>query len=112
MRPVLVTRAEPGASRTVERLRERGYTPVNAATAHIEHRRRAVELSGVAALAFTSPNGVDAFMRNSARRDLPVFAVGPATAAAARAAGFAQVTSADGDGAALARLIQIGRAHV
>ncbi len=36
---------------------------------------------------------------------LPLFAVGEATAARARAAGFAQVDSADGDAAALAALV-------
>ena len=41
-------------------------------------------------------------------RHLPAFAVGAATAAAARAAGFACVTHGDGDGAALLALL---RAH-
>ncbi|MEQ8406624.1 MAG: uroporphyrinogen-III synthase [Oceanicaulis sp.] len=105
MRPVLVTRAEPGASRTVERLSARGVEAVNAATAAIEYRTRAIDLAGVALLAFTSPNAVGAFVQNSDRRDLPVMAVGAVTASAARAAGFSNVTSADGDGAALGRLI-------
>ena len=105
MRPVLVTRAEPGASRTIERLDARGVETVNAATARIEYREHKIDLAGVALLAFTSPNGVGAFVHNIDRRDLPVMAVGAVTASAARAAGFANVTSADGDGAALARLI-------
>ncbi len=48
------------------------------------------------ALAFTSPNGVEAFAALSHRRNLPVFTVGDATAEAARAAGFGEVKSADG----------------
>lgn len=56
----------------------------------------APDLSGVAALAFTSRNGVAAFAELSNARALPVFTVGDATAEAARAAGFAQVRSADG----------------
>ncbi|MGJ3232057.1 MAG: uroporphyrinogen-III synthase [Oceanicaulis sp.] len=105
MTPVLVTRAEPGATRTIERLRARGINAINAATARVQFRSAAPRLDGVGAIAFTSPNGVGAFAANSERRDLPVMAVGAVTAAAARAAGFNTVISADGDGAALARLI-------
>jgi uroporphyrinogen-III synthase len=61
-----------------------------------------IDLAGVGALAFTSANGVGAFAARSGERGLPVFAVGAATTAAAREAGFASVTSADGDVAALA----------
>lgn len=105
MRPVLVTRSEPGAARTIARLNERGIAAVNAATARISFHRDAPDLTGIACLAFTSPNGVIAFASAVTRRDLPVMAVGAVTAAKARAAGFEEVTSADGDGAALARLI-------
>ena len=42
---------------------------------------------GVAALAFTSINGVSAFAELSDRRDLPTFCVGDATADAARELG-------------------------
>ena len=60
----------------------------------------------VAVLALTSPNGVEAFAPLIPRfRHHPVFAVGDATAEAARAAGFADVRSASGDIHALARLI-------
>ncbi|HKR20316.1 MAG TPA: uroporphyrinogen-III synthase, partial [Stellaceae bacterium] len=45
-----------------------------------------------------------AFASISPRRDLPAFTVGDATARAARAAGFVQVESADGDVHALAAL--------
>jgi uroporphyrinogen-III synthase len=69
----------------------------------------AVDLTGVGALAFTSANGVRAFARLTELRNLPVFAVGAATAAAAREAGFAEVRSADGDVAALGRLIAASR---
>src|SRR5204863_98418 len=61
-----------------------------------------VDLHGVAALAFTSANGVRAFADASGERSLKVFAVGAATALAARQAGFKSVLSADGDVEALA----------
>lgn len=54
------------------------------------------DLEGFAALAFTSRNGVSAFGALTPRRDLRVFAVGEATAQAAREAGFSDVLSADG----------------
>ena len=63
-------------------------------------------VAAAGALAFTSANGARAFAAINNNRDLQVFAVGDATAAAAREAGFQDVTSADGDAEALARLIQ------
>jgi len=60
------------------------------------------ELENVQALLASSANGIRAFIRRSARRDLPVFAVGPQTAQEAIKAGFADVRSADGDAKALA----------
>jgi uroporphyrinogen-III synthase len=65
----------------------------------------AIDLGGVGALAFTSANGVEAFAALSPARSLRVFTVGDATATAARAAGFADVASAQGDADALIRLI-------
>ena len=56
-------------------------------------------------LAFTSANGVAAFAARFGERGLPAYAVGAATAAAAREAGFASVTSADGDVAALVSVV-------
>lgn len=69
----------------------------------------AVDLRGVAALAFTSANGVRAFAEKSGERGLKVFAVGAATAQAARKAGFKSVLSADGDVLALAEGIAVRR---
>lgn len=68
----------------------------------------APDLDGVAALAFTSRNGVDAFTALSDDRSRPVFTVGDATAEAARAAGFAVVRSAGGAIGDLVRLLAAG----
>lgn len=62
-------------------------------------------MDGIAALAFTSANGVVAFAALTDRRAIPVYAVGASTADAARQAGFADVQSADGAVADLARLL-------
>ncbi|MCO8029575.1 uroporphyrinogen-III synthase [Brevundimonas diminuta] len=110
IRRVWVTRAEPGAARTADRLTALGFEPVVAPLLTLAPLPGALnaapEPDAVAVLALTSPNGVEAFAPLIPRfRDHPVFAVGDATAEAARAAGFADVRSASGDIHALARLI-------
>lgn len=95
---VWVTRTEPGASRTAARLTALGFTPMIAPVLEVRPiAQDAPDLSAYSALAFTSPNGVTAFTALTPERDLPVFAVGDATAERARQAGFAAVTSASGD---------------
>ncbi|MCG5243035.1 uroporphyrinogen-III synthase [Azospirillum doebereinerae] len=64
------------------------------------------DLTDVQALLFTSANGVRGYARRTGRRDRPVYAVGDATATAAREAGFTQVESASGDVYALAELVR------
>lgn len=110
IRRVWVTRAEPGAARTADRLTALGFTPITAPLLTLAPLPGALDAApapaAVAALALTSPNGVEAFAPLIPRfRRHPVFAVGDATAEAARAAGFADVRSAAGDIHALARLI-------
>ncbi|MBU1346726.1 MAG: uroporphyrinogen-III synthase [Alphaproteobacteria bacterium] len=111
IRRVWVTRARPGAQRTADRLTALGFIPVVAPLLEIRPLPVTPDLTGVQALAFTSANGVAAFAALSPARDLPildlpVFAVGDATAAAAQALGFTRVRSADGDLTALANLIR------
>jgi uroporphyrinogen-III synthase len=102
-----VTRAEPGAGRTAGRLEQLGFEAVVAPLLAIRPLAPAEpDLAGVAALAFTSRNGVAAFAALTTRRDRPVFAVGDATAEAARAHGFETVTSAGGAMGDLAALLR------
>lgn len=68
-----------------------------------------LELEGVQALIASSANGIRAFAARDGRRCLPVCAVGDATAAAAREAGFTEVASASGDVEALAAMIIASR---
>ena len=63
-----------------------------------------LDLDRVQAFLLTSANGVRALAAASPRRESPILAVGEATAAAARAAGFARIEAAAGDVAALAAL--------
>jgi uroporphyrinogen-III synthase len=106
---LLVTRPEPEASHTATMLRQRGHAVLVQPLLRIEPLRDADLGQGPwAAVAMTSANAAEAIARHPAKAQLlalPVFTVGNRTREAALAAGFAQVESADGDVAALARLI-------
>jgi uroporphyrinogen-III synthase len=105
-RRVWVTRTQPGADATARRLAAMGLTPVVAPVLAARPLSGVeLQLDGVAALAFTSGHAVAAFAGLCPIRVLPAFTVGAATAERARAAGFADVRSADGDVRALADLI-------
>ena len=99
MRPLVILRPEPGASRTAEEARRLGLEP------------RIVPLFEIVALAWTAPDprqfdGMVITSANAIRlggaglgrlKALPVHAVGEASAAAARAAGFAVDSTGTGD---------------
>ena len=106
---VWITRAQPGADLTAQRLRILGHAPLVAPLLEVRPVDGAIDLDGIGALAFTSANAVAAFAERSLSRNLPVFTVGDATAAAARAARFSRVQSAEGDVDALAALITARR---
>ncbi|MFN3583939.1 uroporphyrinogen-III synthase [Phenylobacterium sp.] len=110
---IWITRAQPGADVTAERVRALGHEAVVAPLLAVRILPDVdVDLTGVAALAFTSANGVRAFADACGERSLKVFAVGAATAQAARQAGFRSVLSADGDVEALAEGIGIRRGEL
>lgn len=100
-----VTRARPGAEATAARLTTMGHHPLVSPLLAVRRQKPRLDLADVGAIAFTSRNGVAAFAALDPERALPVFAVGDATAEAARAAGFRHVRSAAGDVTALAALI-------
>ena len=102
-----VTRARPGAEATAARLKEMGHRLLISPLLAIRRLKPRLDLAGVGAVAFTSRNGVAAFAALSPERALPVFAVGDATAEAARDAGFRNVRSAAGDVTALSALITV-----
>lgn len=100
---VWITRAEPGATATAGRVTAMGHKALVGPLLRIEPRADLhIDLTGVAALAFTSANGVRAFAALNTRRDIRVFSVGAGTTAAAEAAGFRAILSAEGDVGALA----------
>lgn len=108
---VLVTRPEPGASRTAAALQKAGIDaticPFTEATDLPVSDAAIAAASGADAVAVTSAKALthapSALIE--ALRAKPVFAVGDATARAARALGMEDARSADGDAAALAGLI-------
>jgi uroporphyrinogen-III synthase len=120
---LLVTRPQPDAERTAAVLRARGHAvlvmPVLRIEPTIDVQLGSRALSHTlsqswAGILMTSANAVRATAQHSdidALRQLPVFAVGEKTRAAAESAGFLKVISADGDAAALAALVasRLGR---
>lgn len=110
---IWITRTQPGADATAARVRALGHEAVVMPLLAVRMLTDvAVDLRGVAALAFTSANGVRVFAETCGERGLKVFAVGAATAQAARAAGFKSVLSADGDVEALAEGIAARRGEL
>ena len=97
---VLVTRPEPGGAETARRLAGLGWHPVLAPALVLAPRPFA--LPPAQALLLTSRAAARALAPDDPSGDLPVLAVGEATAAEARARGFRRVTAAAGDAAALA----------
>jgi uroporphyrinogen-III synthase len=105
MKRIWITRTEPGATATAERVEDLGFEAVVAPLIETRPLPAPIDLKDVEALAFTSAAGVRAFAALSQERRRLVFTVGEATAAAAREADFTTVISADGDVEDLAGLI-------
>src|SRR4051812_21663853 len=110
---VLVTRPLPDGATTAADLRARGFETIAAPMLRFEpFGFRDDEDVSYGAVLVTSVNAVRAVehgLAGSRLLKLPLFAVGERTAAAARAAGFAEVVAGEGDAAALRDLV-IGNA--
>ncbi len=106
---LLVTRPEPDASRQAEQLRAMGHEPVLAPLLTIEMLPGvALRLDGAQAVIVTSRNVLRAVAARPElieARDLPLYAVGDATARAAAELGFRQIVAGPGTGEELADLI-------
>ena len=99
---ILVTRPEPGATATAERLRQMGFEPVLAPCLRIDPVDAKLP-ENPAAILLTSGHAADALPARY--RAVPCFTVGDATAAKLRAAGFTAVESAAGDAGDLLLLV-------
>jgi uroporphyrinogen-III synthase len=106
---LLVTRPMPDAQRTADTLRARGHVVTVAPVLRMEIVSDAdLGAQHFSAIALTSANAARAIANHpclDAVAALPVFTVGRETERAARDAGFANVTAADGGVGALARVI-------
>jgi uroporphyrinogen-III synthase len=107
--PVLVTRPHPDDEATASGLRARGYEVLQAPMLRFEPIAFSDDDNGhYGGVIVTSANAVRGLMPqqgHSKLLKLPLFAVGEHTAAAARAAGFENVISANGDAGSLRDLV-------
>lgn len=115
MPPCLVlTRPRAQAEDFAAQARARGWTGEVLIAPLMEirmHDLPAGALDGVRTLIATSRHAMSAFGRGRTGRDLPLWAVGPGTAQAARRAGFTTVREAGGDARALLRDLQASGAQ-
>lgn len=105
---VLVTRPRADAADLVAALAARGHDVLLEPLLTIVPRRAVDWPKGhetAQALLITSANGARAFAASDARRDIPVFAVGEASASLCRELGFTRVASAAGNVEDLAALV-------
>lgn len=105
--PVIITRAEPGTSETAARIEALGAEPILASVLSLQPDPDAplADLKSVTGLVFTSANGVRVYAEREGDRTLTAWCVGPATATAAREAGFSDVRESAGNAIDLAEFI-------
>lgn len=103
---ILITRPQEDAARFAERLRGHGHEPLCSSLLSVRFfDGPELTFVNVSAILATSANGMRAFARRTARRDLKILAVGPQTADAAHKSGFEDVECADGDASTLAAAV-------
>lgn len=102
---VLVTRPQPDDEATASNLRARGFEVLRAPVLRFEPIAFRDDMEAhYGAVIVTSANalrGIEHHLKCHRLLEVPLFAVGEHTAAAARRAGFTHVISADGDASAL-----------
>jgi uroporphyrinogen-III synthase len=96
---ILITRPRDDAEPLARALTALGHEPMIEPLLEISFLAGPpLDLIGVQGILLTSANGARAVARRTPARDVAVIAVGPATAAAARAAGFTNVSESSGEG--------------
>ena len=107
---VLITRPEREATTLATALAEHGHVPVIAPLFRLEILHPpadfATDMFECQAVLLSSANGARALAEATEQRGKPILAVGDTTASTAEGLGFASVTSAAGDGDALADLVR------
>src|SRR5450631_2811656 len=106
---VLVTRPHPDAEATASALRAKGLEVLLAPMLRFEpvafHDDADAHYGAVIVTSANALRGIEPHLKGSRLLELPLFAVGEHTAAAARRAGFGKVIAADGDASALRDLV-------
>jgi uroporphyrinogen-III synthase len=106
---VLVTRPHPDDETTAAGLRARGFDVLRAPMLRFEpvafHEDMNARYSAVIVTSANALRGIEPHLKGHRMLELPLFAVGEHTAAAARRAGFTHVVSANGDAANLRDLV-------
>ena len=106
---VLVTRPHPDDETTAASLRARGFDVLRAPMLRFEplavHEDMNARYSAVIVTSANALRGIEPHLKGHRMLELPLFAVGEHTAAAARRAGFTHVVSANGDAANLRGLV-------
>ena len=103
---LVIPRPLPEAKSLAARLKTLGHHPLVAPLLTVRPTETPLpDLGPFQAVLITSPNGARALAAATAERSKKLLAVGEATASHLRDAGFTDVTSADGDGKALADLV-------
>lgn len=100
---ILITRPEPGASRTAERLRKAGCEPVVLPLTRIERLVFELPKGPYDAIVLTSAQALAA-VNSTLFTHIPILAVGEMTAKAAREAGFSHIETASGSAESVAAL--------
>jgi uroporphyrinogen-III synthase len=107
---ILVTRPEAQGAPLARRLALKGWAPVLCPLTVLRIMPAAPDLTGLAGVIFTSANGVRAADLPPETRALPAWCVGPATADAAREAGFSPIIGAE-SGPPAGALLHLRGAH-
>src|SRR5712671_7194094 len=106
---VLVTRPHPDDETTAASLRARGFDVLRAPMLRFEpvpvHEDMNALYGAVIVTSANAVRGIEPHLKGHRLLELPLFAVGEHTAAAARRAGFTHVVSANGDAANLRDLV-------
>lgn len=103
---LIVTRAAEATEEVIGQLEQYGLAAIASPTTAIRFVAADPDLVGSKGLVFTSANGVRGWIRAGGSAALPAYAVGPATAAAARAVGMSVALTGEDDAASLAGLMR------
>ena len=104
---LLLTRPEEDSAGLAAALMDLGVTSLIAPLLWVENvSGLALNLDNTQGILLTSANGARAMAARTARRDVPVYAVGDATARTASDLGFTDISSAGGDVDDLAALVR------